>query len=93
MFKQIKILKKFEVVTGNVPLSQKMAFSIVILTITVLWIVTGDHVTINSNNGTITTLKLRQMYYALQGSQWWFRHRFSNFLDCTAESFRFGDVS
>jgi len=80
-------------VTGKIFLSQKMAFSIVILMITVLWTVTADHVTINSNDGSITTLKLRQTFVTLQGSKWWFRHRFSNFLDCTAESFRFGDVS
>jgi len=71
-----------------------MAFSIVILMITVLWTVTADDVTIiNSYDGSISTLKLRQTFCTLQGSQWWFRHCFSNFLDCTAESFRLGDVS
>jgi hypothetical protein len=40
-----------------------MAFSIVILMITVLWTVTADDVTIiNSYDGSISTLKLRQTF-------------------------------
>jgi hypothetical protein len=64
-----------------------MAFSIVTLMITVLWTVAAG------NDGSITTLKLRQTFCTLQESQWWIQHRFSNFLDCTAESFCFDDVS
>ena len=70
-----------------------MAFPMIILLTTVLLTVTADNVTNNSNNGIIGILKLRQKYYALQESQWWFRHRFSSFLDCTAKRFQFDDVS
>jgi hypothetical protein len=35
----------------------------------------------------------RQTFCTLQESQWWFGHHFSNFLDYTAESFCFDDVS
>jgi hypothetical protein len=70
-----------------------MAFPMIILLTTVLLTVTADNVTNNSNNGTIGILKLQQKYYALQESQWWFRHRFSSFVECTAKRFCFDDVS